>query len=653
MRPLAAAISIALNAGYGEAAPPLPTGTLPVPQANWVSGGQATRAQTGTTLTINQATPKAVLNWQSFNIANGSAVKFVQPNAASATLNRIADANPSVIQGQLSANGQIYLINQNGIIFDRGAQLNVGSLVGSTLNITDELFNNGILTNPQPSQIAAFSAFPNGLPSGFVVVESGAQINADPGGRVMLLAPSVSNNGVIRSPDGQTILAAGAKIYLAASADPGLRGLLVEVDNGGTAVNQSLGQIIAQRGNATLVGLAVNQSGRVTATTSVNVNGSIRLIARDTVVDRILTGGVVVPEGSHYGSVTLASGSVTQVAVDSGDEQTIKDNQAFNRSRIDIAGKTIELQSDSTVIAPSGNIALTAQSGFDFQQAGQPPATGVRIYLAQGSVIDAAGSSDVEVPAERNSIAVELRGNELRDAPLQRDGFLRGKTVYIDARKATPLADVSGYIDQLERGVGERTTTGGAVSLKSEGDVVLRSGSVIDVSGGSTRYLDGTVRTTRLLSQGRVIDIGDATSDQIYNGFADSFTVEHQKWGFSRTFVSPFASQFTAGYIQGANAGSISMLSYGLVLDGELRARTAAGPYQRGAGAMPLGGKLTIGDAAQSNEVTADFRTSSVAFAMRTAALPANFSFGDPLPASFADQVQLPISIFAAGFNRV
>ena len=117
-----------------------------------------------------------------------------------------------------------------------------------------------------------------------ITIAPGAKISTiGTGGRVLLASQNIDNAGEIDTPDGQVILAAGEKVYLQASTDPSLRGLLVEVDAGGEAFNRMTGSISAARGNVTMVGLAVNQQGRVSATSTVSANGSIRLLARDTV----------------------------------------------------------------------------------------------------------------------------------------------------------------------------------------------------------------------------------------------------------------------------------------------------------------------------------------------------------------------------------
>jgi filamentous hemagglutinin family protein len=155
---------LALCAAKVVAAPP--TAPLPVPcvagtcgtsAQSFVSYGSAGATFAGTTATITQGTNKAILNWASFNIANGYTVNFVQPSATAEILNNIWSGNPSVIAGQMNANGQVYLYNQNGIVFDKGAQINVAGLTASTLGFApsatstdpDALFENGMASSPK------------------------------------------------------------------------------------------------------------------------------------------------------------------------------------------------------------------------------------------------------------------------------------------------------------------------------------------------------------------------------------------------------------------------------------------------------------------------------------------------------------------------
>ena len=105
-----------------------------------MSAGAGAIAQSGNAMTVKQASQNFSVNWQSFGIASGETVRFVQPSVSAIALNRVLGNDASQIYGNLQANGQVFLINPNGVLFGRGAQVDVGGLVASTLNITDADF---------------------------------------------------------------------------------------------------------------------------------------------------------------------------------------------------------------------------------------------------------------------------------------------------------------------------------------------------------------------------------------------------------------------------------------------------------------------------------------------------------------------------------
>lgn len=661
---------------------PLLPGTLPVAAANWLASGSATRSQIANQMTINQTTQRAKLVWDSFNVANGSGVTFKVPDSSSATLNVINDLSPSLIQGAVSSNGQLYMVNHNGIIFDKGAQVNVHTLIASTLDISDAAWNNGIGSITDGSAVFAGGSIPDGL----VRVEDGAQLTSLSGGKIMLFAPKVENNGVITTPDGQTILAAGSKVYLTSigSSNPdrlengsplanNLRGLLVEVDSGGTATN--LGKIVAERGNVTLIGLTVNQQGRISATTSINENGTIRLLARDTVIkDNSDANRGILVKATHSGTVTLASGSVTEVLPDLTDKATSPDVQKFNPSMVEIMGNKINMLANSQIVVPGGQVILNAlqdphqATPFKLLASVQGSATNdSRVYMEGSSSIDVSGTRNVDVKIERNIVQVELFGSVLKDSPLQESGPLRGKKINVDITKGTPLGDYSGNEAGIGRTVAERTAAGGTVKIASEGDIIVGQGATVNLSGGSLKYSDGYLNPTKLVAQGKIVDISEASPDRIYDGIAGTLTRDHAKWAVKEAWIAPLSrGRLTQGYMEGKNAGTLQFIAPSMVMDGTVIGKTTAGIYQRQPysadlasapyktlhNLMPNGATMIVGDDSQvtiqSDKVELkdgvpqpDFKISSVSFVSQSSPLPNNFNTNSVLPKDRAAQVQL------------
>ena len=120
-----------------------PVAAHALPAGGVVSAGSASISQTATTVTVNQSSTRAVVDWNSFNVGSTESVSFNQPSASAIALNRIHDANPSLINGTINANGRVWLINQNGMVFGSSAQVNVGGLLATTADISNADFMGG------------------------------------------------------------------------------------------------------------------------------------------------------------------------------------------------------------------------------------------------------------------------------------------------------------------------------------------------------------------------------------------------------------------------------------------------------------------------------------------------------------------------------
>lgn len=566
--------------------------------ARW-DGAQSPVVTNGTDMVINQTADRATLHWNEFNVDAGNSVTFNQPSSSSVALNRIFDANPSTINGALSANGRIYLINTNGMLFGPNAVVNTNSLIASTLDVDDQVYEQIGIVNAINESSGALAAFDNfGNPMGEITIENGAQLTAGQNGRIMIFAPKITNDGTISTPDGQAVLAAAQdQVYLAASTDPDLRGLLVEVRTGGSVTNT--GQIIAERGNASLVGLAVNQQGTVRATTSVALNGSVRLVARDMngVANIQGTAGSRQPVAGRGGDVVLGGNSVTGVTPDPG-SPAATDAQGQSESRVVLEGTKVKLESGASVAATGGNVDITAAVNPVNPRLitpGDPTQTAAGVVIESGASIDVSGDETTQVSVARNVIDVEARGNELADAPLQRNGAIRNATLRVDVRKGTGFLDTKGAASSIERSVGERLSGGGTIDIRSEGNVSIAQGAALDIGGGKVTYTGDIIRTSKLTTaDGRLVDISDADPDHLYTGVLDSA-------------LTP--GQFEAGYVEGKDAGTLNITARGLDFAGSLVAGAARGRYQRNAtGALgglnsyarpfdqqPLGGALNIG----------------------------------------------------------
>ncbi|MCX8017570.1 MAG: filamentous hemagglutinin N-terminal domain-containing protein, partial [Rhodocyclaceae bacterium] len=189
---LAAAAALLLGLISPGLAADLPTG-------GQIVAGSGSIAQSGNTMTVTQSTDRLAANWQSFSIGQGYAVNFVQPSTSSIALNRVLGSDVSVIQGALRANGQVFLINPNGVLFSPTAQVEVGGLVASTLDLSNEDFLAGRL------RLAGGSAN--------AVINQG-QINVSPGGTVALVAARIENTGRIDAPRGNVLMGAGNQVTL-------------------------------------------------------------------------------------------------------------------------------------------------------------------------------------------------------------------------------------------------------------------------------------------------------------------------------------------------------------------------------------------------------------------------------------------------------
>ena len=330
-----AAMAIALCAACGGNA-------YAMPEGGNVTAGTASIAQSGSTMNINQTTDKAAIDWAGFNIAKGETVNFVQPDAASIALNRVISNTGTEIYGNLNANGQVFLINPNGVLFGAGSEVNVGGIVASTMDISNENFLKGNYTFAGDSTAA---------------VRNAGDIKAE-GGVVALLAHQVANEGSIVTTGGTTALAAGSDVHIDYEGDG-----KINLSVNGSAVNASAlnsGSISANGGYVVMtardasnvLNTVVNNSGVIEAKSLKNVNGTILLDGGDQGVVQV--GGSIDASGDAAGQTggnIKAIGAVTNVL----STASLKATGDQAGGLIETSGDVLNVDSNASIDASSAN----------------------------------------------------------------------------------------------------------------------------------------------------------------------------------------------------------------------------------------------------------------------------------------------------------
>ncbi len=554
------------------------------------------------TMVVTQNAQQAIQNWSSFNIGAKDEVDFVQKNTSWVCLNRIFDQNPSQILGKISAVGQVYLINQNGILFGQGSQVNVHTMIASSLNILDSNFMNGTLNFT--AQDYQGTGNTNYLSAS--VINQGT-ITTDNLGSVFLLGPSVQNYGTINTPVGQIGLAAGSAVSLYAdtSVDNTRSALIVNITGTpGDATNEENAQLTAATGLVGMYGENVTQNGVITAVTALKKNGEIELVAANelsTGANSITSSLISTSNETADQSFVFQGGVISIRALDPSDPL----NSPNGIKYIDLGG---------VIEAPSGSVSMNA---------------GQRVLMENGSSIDVSGSW-LDESASANVIKVQMNSDVLRDEPVQKKGILLGQYVYVNPLLGSSIGNISGALTAQNETALQQSVKGGTIDINSlSGDVIVKQGASINFSGGGINYSAGDVPTTKLAVGNKVYDISDAPENLHYDQIINTTT-------------------YVNSYVEGANAGTLTLNARRLVLDGQLEGSATVGVYQTRTPSqgeltdsignansyglvMPTGGALIIGnaDATNGSRQSADFEVDAVVLEQDVAPLPSSFGLLD------------------------
>jgi len=442
------------------------------PEFTGVQQGIGHVRQQGHTTTITQQNQRLALNWRSFNIDSHETVNFIQPGREALAINYILDSNGSQIHGRLNANGQVWLVNPNGVLFGQQARVNVGGIVASSLALAGANDFNAQFRKDQTSGL----------------VQNLGSIHTAEGGYIAFIGEQVSNHGQLSSTEGNVSLAAGSEVNLSFAGAQLLSLDILQSTLNNLADNQGLiqaegGRVLMNAGaKDSILASVVNNDGVIEAKSVGEHKGEIILLAGmlagtttingrlDASADTALAQGGFIETSGHQVNVDSRSHITTAAAAGNG--QWLIDPNVFiiAPSGGDITGATLSNQLGSTnveiqsvnggsagdgdiwvndVINWAANTTLTLNAERDIKINRNIFSTGAngKLHLLYGQAAVAAGNS-----AEYTvNAAIKLRAGKNFSTKLGRDGSQINYTVITElgGEGSTTSTDLQGIQGNL------------------------------------------------------------------------------------------------------------------------------------------------------------------------------------------------------------
>ncbi|ECK6593686.1 filamentous hemagglutinin N-terminal domain-containing protein [Salmonella enterica] len=492
-----------------------------LPTGGQIVGGQGSISTSGNQMTIHQQTQNMAANWHSFDIGKNNTVQFVQPNSSSVALNRVTGASGSQIMGTLKANGQVFILNPNGVLFGKNARVDVGGLVASTKNISTTDFMKG-----------QYTLSGSGNP-GAQVVNQGS-LTTSKGGYIVLAGERVSNSGTVTTLSGKTILAAGKTVTLQLD-----NGGLTSVSVNGSVVNalvenQGLisatnGQVyLTAKGQDMLLNTVVNNSGTVEAKGLANRGGEIVLNGGDSGVvsqsghlladSQTGQGGKITLEGQNIhlagGSLTTATGKTGGGEVYVGGGWQGQDSHIKNASKV-VMDKAATVDVSATENGNGGTVVLWSDDYTNFRgtvlaKGGAKSGDGGRVETSSHRNLQASGAVDASARAGH--------GGEWLLDPTDVTIVGAGADTGIDSATAdgtdifTPTASGgqilnSSIVNQLNAGTSVTVKTSGTDTDGETGNITVNA-NIIKTAGTDAKL---TLLADNNISTGDNVSIGATT----------------------------------------------------------------------------------------------------------------------------------------------
>jgi filamentous hemagglutinin family protein len=451
------------------------------PTGGSVVAGQAQISSAGANTLINQTSSKAIINWQSFSVGQGGSVQFNQPNSGAITLNRVTGAGASTIDGAIRANGQVWLLNPNGLLFGSGAAINVGGLLATTSDLADQDFLTGRYN---------FSST-----GGKGSITNSGTIKTGNGGAVVLSAPSVTNKGLIAATAGHVILG-GTETFTVDFNGDHLLSYAVSPNSSGGKVSNS-GKIAAAGGTILMTARAaagvqdavINNTGMVEATSVRQENGEIILEADNGTVSNSgtldasgkgtgQTGGTVKVLGQQ---VAVSDGARIDVSGDAGG------GTALIGGNLHGAGPESNAQNTSMGKATINASAITSGKGGTVAVYSTGNTSVAAVIMAQGGVKSGNGGT-VETSGHELAIATSASVSTAAPRGAAGDWLLDPDTITISTSGISPdtgqTFSTSGSATISPTTIDASLNAGSNVLLQANQDITV-SNAVLAVSGNT------------------------------------------------------------------------------------------------------------------------------------------------------------------------
>ena len=540
-----------------------------LPTGGEIVGGTGSIATSGNSLTVTQTSDRMAANWQSFSIGQGHTVNFVQPSSSSVALNRVLGSDVSVIQGAINANGQIFLVNPNGVLFSPTAQVNVGGIVASTLNISTQDFMAGNYRFQGTSSNAIIN-------QGNITAHG----NGQGGGSIALIAARIENTGNLSAHVGHVLMGAGSRVTLDLGGP-----VKIEVDKGalnalieqGGAIRADGGLVyLTAKAAGDLVTTVINHTGITEAQTlATGESGQIYLMGGMD-HERILVGGTLDASAQNGGNGGFIETSAAVVQIDS--QVNVTTLSSFGDTGtwlIDPTDFTISAgaaaQTDSGIGADTLSAALNSNN-VTIQTVAAGGGNG-DIFVNAEVTKTSGSATTLTLAAHRNINVTRLisgSGGHALNVVLAARAF-GGDAGHVNISGG----GIRTYGGNITIGGGDTTASGFAINLNNLAGVRVLN-AVLDATGDGSGVANATLPTAPSGGNITIRGKGNSTSNGSYQwgvqtqsnvaivtGGSGSISIEgHGGNGQAQWAVGSVGVLFESGSYVKANTGSITIKGY-------------------------------------------------------------------------------------------